>query len=340
MGASPASMERPAAHSKSASRTGETILGRNISRTLIVPAARGKSKQRHSHVLDFVDNPCQAIHMRVIIFALLLWFQNSAQAGPDTDLPRIVSLNLCADPYLMEFAAPEQIIALTWNSHDPTQSPFASRAANFPVTSGRLEEIVEMAPDLVILSPFSMSNRRQTLHRLGIATLTLNAANDYETAREEIIALGQAIQREAQARNYLLNLDARMARLDRKGISAGLLNIQRRGLTTGAGHILDDIIHRAGAQNLGRIAGDGMVVVSLEHVLMLQPDYLLMIGSPPEAIDRGTEVFAHPVLQENFPPDRRITLPASMVLCAGASTPLAVAALQDALENQRPESPK
>ena len=164
----------------------------------------------------------------------------------------------------MEFAAPEQIIALTWNSHDPTQSPFAARAASYPVTGGRLEEVVELAPDLVILSPFSMANRRQTLHRLGIATLTLNAANDYETAREEIITLGRAIGREAQARDYLSNLDAQMARLVRQGISAGLLNIQRRGLTTGAGHILDDIIHRAGAQNLGRIVGDGMVAVS-EH---------------------------------------------------------------------------
>ena len=102
--------------------------------------------------------------MRVIIFALLLWLPNSAHAEPGPALPRIVSLNLCADPYLMEFAAPEQIIALTWNSHDPMQSPFASRAVNFPVTGGRLEEIVEMAPDLVILSPFSMANRRQTLH--------------------------------------------------------------------------------------------------------------------------------------------------------------------------------
>ena len=64
------------------------------------------------------------------------------------------------------------------------------------------------------------------------------------------------------------------------------------------------------------------------------------MGAPAEAIDRGTEVFAHPVLREQFPPLRRITLPANMVLCAGASTPLAVAALQDALKNQRPGMPK
>ena len=85
------------------------------------------------------DNPCQAIYMRAFILALLLWFPNSAHAEPDPALPRIVSLNLCVDPYLMEFAIPEQIIALTWNSHDPTQSPFAARAASYPVTGGRAE---------------------------------------------------------------------------------------------------------------------------------------------------------------------------------------------------------
>ena len=159
------------------------------------------------------------MHMHKLVFALLLWLPISAhaeptQAEPVQAGPRIVSLNLCADPYLMAFAAPEQIIALTWNSHDPAQSPFAARAANYPVTGGRLEEVVEMAPDLVILSPFSMANRRQTLHRLGIATLTLNAANDYETAREEIITLGRAIGREPK-RDYLSNLDTQMARLVR-----------------------------------------------------------------------------------------------------------------------------
>ncbi|MEC7594584.1 MAG: hypothetical protein VYC90_02530, partial [Pseudomonadota bacterium] len=144
------------------------------------------------------DNPCQAMqmHMRVIILVLLLWLPKSVHAEPDeTALPRIVSLNLCADPYLMEFAAREQVIAVTWNSQDPEQSPFSTRAASYPVTSGRLEEVVEMAPDLVILSPFSIANRRQALHRLGITTLSLNAANDFETAREEIITLGRAIGR-------------------------------------------------------------------------------------------------------------------------------------------------
>ena len=295
-------------------------------------------------MLDFADNPWQANEMQMLkhflVFALLLWPTISATAGssyaePSGALPRIVSLNLCADPYLMAFAAPEQIIALTWNSHDPAQSPFAARASNFPVTNGRLEEVVEMTPDLVILSPFSMANRRQTLHRLGIATLTLNAANDYEAARKEIIAFGRAISREPQARDYLSNLDAQMARLNQRGTQANLLNIQRRGLTTGAGHILDDIINRAGANNLGRMSGKGMIALSLEHVLMLRPEFLLVIGSPPEAVDRGTEIFAHPVMRKFFPPSRRISLPASMVLCAGATTPLAVAALQAALENQR-----
>ena len=276
------------------------------------------------------------MHLRFIILALLFWLPKSTLAEPGKPaLPRIVSLNMCADPYLIEFAAPGQIIALTWNSHDPTQSPFATRAASYPITGGRLEEVVEMAPDLVILSPFAMANRRQTLHRLGIATFKLNAANNYEAARKEIIAFGQVIGREPQARNYLSNLDAKMARFDRQGTPTSLLNIQRRGLTTGAGHILDDIIHRAGAINLGRMAGNGMVALSLEHILMLRPEFLLVIGLPPEAVDRGTEVFAHPVLRKHFPPSRRISLPASMAMCAGASTPLAVSALQAALENQR-----
>lgn len=258
-----------------------------------------------------------------------------------TALPHIVSLNLCADPYLMAFAAPEQVLALTPNSRDPEQSPFAARAAGFPVTNGRMEDVIQLAPDLVILSPFSSVTRRQTFQRLGIETFTLNAANDFAAAREEILEIGAAIGRDAAARNYLADLDAQMGSLDQTNIPASLLNVQRRGLTAGTGHILDDIIMRAGAINLGRLAGDGMAPLSLEQTIMLAPDYLLLIGTPPKAADRGTELFAHPVLTQTYPPTRRITLPGNLILCAGASTPLAVKSLQAALADQRPlGSPK
>ena len=308
----------------------------------MLPAA---SPKQPSHALDLSGYPCQASDMRVIVFILVFWLPASAHsAPPHSALPRIVSLSLCADPYLMAFAERNQVRALTWNSQDPAQSPFAERAASYPVTSGRLEEIVEMAPDLVILSPFSLANRRQTLHRLGIATVTLNGANNYASAREEIMALGRAIGRQAEAREYLAGLDAQMMRFERQSHETRLLNIQRRGFTTGAGHILDDIIDRAGGQNMGRMVGDAMVAVSLEHVLMLRPEYLILIGTPgapgtpgtpPQAVDRGTEFLAHPVLRQHFPPRRRIILPASLVQCAGASTPLAVSALQAALADQR-----
>ena len=36
----------------------------------------------------------------------------TAAKAPDA-LPKIISLNMCADPYLMAFAEPEQILALS-----------------------------------------------------------------------------------------------------------------------------------------------------------------------------------------------------------------------------------
>ena len=57
-------------------------------------------------------------------------------AAPPTAPRRIVSLNLCADQYLLALADPAQIVALTQYSRDPEMSAEAVRAARLPVTRG------------------------------------------------------------------------------------------------------------------------------------------------------------------------------------------------------------
>ena len=262
--------------------------------------------------------------MRLILTAVIF----ALCAAPAAALPRVMSLNLCADPYLMAFADKAQIVALTPLSRDARLSANAAAAENFPVSDGQIEAIIELKPDLVIVSSWSDPMRNALIKRLGFELLTLDAAQNYTAARDEIITLGKAIGREAQARAYLQNLDAALAALQKITHAPKVLPLQRRNLTVGQGHILDDILSRAGAVNLGRDTSDSsMRRVSLESALAAQADHILVNETDEMPDSRGMEFITHPALARAYPATRRLHIDNNLLVCAGASTPRAVAAL-------------
>ena len=262
-------------------------------------------------------------------------------AAPAASLPRVLSLNLCADPYLMAFAAPDQIVALTALSRDTSLSAHAAAAQNFPVTDGQIENIIDLKPDLVIVSSWSDPIRNALIERLGFRLLTLDAAQDYDAARQEILALGEAIQRPAQARAYLAGLDAQMAALPALTNAPKILPLQRRNLTVGEGHILDDILTRAGAVNLGRDGqNDTMRRISLESALAAKADYILLNNRAQKPDSRGMEFITHPALARAYGRAQRLHINGNLLSCAGASTPRALAALIGQFtEGQKPAAP-
>lgn len=258
-----------------------------------------------------------------------------------THLPRLVSLNLCADAYLMAFAKPEQILGLTQQSSDPTLSAFVEEASNFPVSGGRISNIIEQHPDIIIINNYSPPPNKALMDRLGIKIVKLDAANSYQTARTEILQLGKAIHRLEAAKAYLAQLDKELedARHTKLTYMPSIINYQRRGIVVGETHILDDIIQLAGAQNLGRDTGRTIGPMSLENLIRLQPDYVLSISENDEqtlkAQDRGSEILSHPALQKMFSAERHIYIPQNLTVCAGATTPKAVAHLIETLQSSQ-----
>ena len=256
-----------------------------------------------------------------------------------TYMPRIASLNLCADAYLMAFAKPEQILSLTPQSSDPSLSAFVEEATNFPVSAGRLSEILKQHPDIIIINNYSPPPNPALMNKLGIKIIKLDAADNYQAARQEILTLGQAINRLEAAKAYLAELDKALE-VTRQTVltySPRLINYQRRGIVVGENHILDDIIQLAGAQNLGRDIGETIGPMSLENLIRLQPDYVLSISEKDKKTatseDRGSEILQHPALQKMFSTERHIYIPQNLTVCAGATTPKAVAHLINSLQS-------
>jgi len=283
-----------------------------------------------------------------LLAVIIIFFHTTGMADQSenfrnnkTHLPRVVSLNLCADAYLMAFAKPEQILGLTQQSSDPTLSAFVEEASNFPVSGGRMANILEQQPDIIIINNYSAPPNKALMDRLGIKIVKLDAANSYQSARTEILQLGKAIHRLEAAKAYLAELDKELedARHTELTYMPSIINYQRRGIVVGETHILDDIIQLAGAQNLGRDTGRTIGPMSLENLIRLQPDYVLSISENDEQTlksqDRGSEILSHPALQKMFSAERHIYIPQNLTVCAGATTPKAVAHLIETLQSSQ-----
>ncbi len=242
-----------------------------------------------------------------------------------------MSLSLCADVYLMGFADRRQVLALTPQSRDAGLSARAETAQSFPISDGQIESIAALAPDLVIVSSYSDPMRNRLIEKLGIPLLVQNAANGFGDARTEILALGNAIGRQDEAAAYLKELDTRMAALKPVSHRPRILPLQRRNLTVGDGHILDEIIALAGGVNLGRqISSQSMGRISLETTLAIKADYILAneradkLRGPDS---RGMEFLTHPAIERQYSAKQRLLIDNNLLVCAGATTPLAVEAL-------------
>lgn len=255
-----------------------------------------------------------------------------------TDLVRVVSLNLCADAYLMAFADKAQVLALTPQSRDPALSAFHQTAQDYPISDGQIESIAALDPDLIIVSSYSDPMRNRLTAQLGFEILVIDAADNYAAARAAIAQLGAAIGRSHEAQAYADALDAALAAITPIKKPVAILPLQRRNLTAGPGHIIDEIISRAGGLNMGRMNGpDVMSRVSLERVLVSQAAYILLNENMARPDSRGMEFLTHPALQAAYPNERRLTIDNNLLVCAGATTPRAVAALVAQLKGKARE---
>ena len=68
--------------------------------------------------------------------------------------------------------------------------------------------------------------------------------------------------------------------------------------------------------------------VSLERVVADPPDYLLVVAAGDTAADdQGSAFVHHPALAAAVPPERRLAIPARLILCGGPATPIFIEAL-------------
>ena len=228
---------------------------------------------------------------RLLALALLL---APPAAAPAAAPQRVVSINLCADQFVVALADPTQIAALSPLAADPALSAVAGQARAFPRVRPNAEAALAFRPDLVVAGAWGGREAEAILARRGIAVLRLPLAEDFAAIRAQLLLVGAALGQQARAARLADEMDRRLAAITPAGGEAGLV-WQAAGFTPGRGTLADAVLRAAGRANAAPFAGYG--AVRLEALLKHPPALLVL---PARAQGGGTSLaealLAHPAL--------------------------------------------
>jgi iron complex transport system substrate-binding protein len=249
---------------------------------------------------------------------------------------RVVSLNPCLDSIVLAVADPRQIAALSHWSHDPGQSTAVAAARRYPFTWGSAEEVLALRPDLVLSSGIAGVGLSVVLQRLGVRQEGFRVPDTVEESLAQVrriaTLVGHPDRGEALAERIRAAIDAAGPRPGEPRLRA--LVYEHNGLASGPGTLVDELMRRAGFDNLAKAYGlRATGEVPLESLVADPPQVLLAGRLAPGEPVWADRVLAHPVLTGLAPRMRRETFPETLMYCGGPSIIPAITALAQAREN-------
>ncbi|QGP79024.1 ABC transporter substrate-binding protein [Sphingobium sp. CAP-1] len=250
--------------------------------------------------------------IRLLTIAASALFLLTGAAAPHAPR-RIVSLNVCADQYLLALADPGQIAALSSNARDPELSAAAGKARGFRTLRRPSEEVLEIRPDLLIGFPLGpgavVGAPPGTWRTLGVAS-----ADNYAAILDQIRQVARAVGHVDRGEALIASMNRDLAVLPRPRRGGVAAYYQRRGYMTGTGTLIDDLMRRVGLTNLAaKLGKPALAQVPLEEMVAARPDWLIVESATDRVVDQGTEMLHHGAIT----PIPRISLPQSWTVCGG-----------------------
>lgn len=272
--------------------------------------------------------------------AALLLGGLSASAGMASDRPqvtgetprRVVSLNLCTDQLAALLLPPERIAALSFLSRDEGLSHVAGLARDLPVVQGMAEEVLELAPDLVLAGSFTTRPTVALLKARGVPVLELGLISNFDDIRTQTREIAAALGVPERGEELLKEMEAKLAAAAPSDAARpSALTFAPGGFTAGSGTLSDAVMQAAGLENYA--AGQGLIgygYLPVETVAASPPDLLVADTDPDGYPSLSGRLLAHPALARSVGPEARPQVPGSLWTCGGPFTADAVTLLAEA----------
>ncbi|ASP31326.1 iron ABC transporter substrate-binding protein [Erythrobacter sp. HI00D59] len=272
--------------------------------------------------------------VRTILAALacLLLSACSQVAERGADAPRrIVSLDYCADQYVLKFADREDILALSPDA-GKRFSYMRAAAEGIPTVRPRTADVLALQPDLVVRTYGGGHDIADFMKEPGVPVVQIGFPQSIAEVRDEVLRVGTELGKPDEAEKLVGDMDRRLKALaERSGPQREVLYMTPAGVTAGEGTLVHELFVAAGLRNFQD--RPGWNPLPLERLAYERPDLIAaaFFESQTNHVDNWSAA-RHPVAQAQLLELPVVPLEGAWTSCGGWFLIDAVEALAEGKE--------
>ncbi|MDE0478589.1 MAG: ABC transporter substrate-binding protein [Gammaproteobacteria bacterium] len=228
---------------------------------------------------------------------------------------RIVSLDYCADQYVLKLVEPERILAL---SRDAARefSYLRDLAAGMPTVRPVAEDVLVLGPDLVVRSYGGGPNAAAFYARAGVAVLNVGNANTIDEVMSVMADVAAGLDEPERGQAVIEETRQRLASLPESGPESRTLYMTPGGVTTGPGSLVHEMLIAAGLQNFQQTPG--WRPIPLELLAFEAPELVAFATFGASAAHQDAwSAMRHPIARTQLADREVVPLQGAWTACGG-----------------------
>lgn len=226
---------------------------------------------------------------------------------------KVISLDGCADQYVLALVPRSQILGLSDRARLP-DSYFRERAATVRRIQPRLETILALKPDVVVRTWGGDLNLIKALEKHHVRIVNINDITSYDQAKPELFRVAAELGQDAGAGIEARRFDQAMAAIRPVGLGRTALYYTPGGYSAGPDTMVGDMLQRLGFKL--ETQNKGFFYLSPEVLLSMKPDiFALAFYDDHYAMRRVPG--RNPLVRAKIAASPNFTLPRQSVSCSG-----------------------
>jgi len=248
--------------------------------------------------------------------ALCSLASSAALATTDNAQPqRVVSLDYCADQYVLKLVAKARILAVSPDAVEHF-SYMRGSAAGVAQVRPRAEDVLSLQPDLVVRSYGGGPRAVRFFERAGVDVLQVPYAGDFDGIRDTVTFMAEGLGAPQRGAQIVAEMDRRLGAMRRQHHEKQALYMTPTGVTSGPGTLVHEMLLAAGMENFQQ--REGWRSIPLERLAYEGPDIVVAAFFSTQLNNRNHwSAMRHPVAKRQINERPSVMLEGAWTSCGG-----------------------
>ncbi len=238
--------------------------------------------------------------------------QSVTGTGPERPM-RIVSLDYCADQYVLKFVSRDRILAVSPDANSKF-SYMRDRAHAIATVRPRVENVLALKPDLIIRSYGGGPNAQAMYERAGIPVLNIGYVDNLDDIPNVTRTVAAGLGAPELGNAVIAEFQTRLAAIPASETPLPTLYMTPSGVTSGPDTLIHEMLIAAGLANYQ--TRPGWRSLPLEELAYTSPDLIAaaFFNEQPETVGAWSSM-RHPVARRQLKQNSAISLNGAWTSC-------------------------